>query len=139
MRVKRYKQLKKLSAGSKEYVIYRSNIPVEKAEEMNLGDDELLLVLARKPEWYHLMNWRDKDNQEILWPRIPEKIRIELCSIGLAPQELCPKKYIPIIIHALEKELENLGLDPSKPITLEELKKKILEKTMIAKPVSQPP
>ncbi len=128
IRVKKYHQRKRLPGGEKEYVIYRASIPVKKAEEMGLDDDELLLVLARKPEWYHLMNWEDKDNREILWPRIPEKIRIELCSLRLAPQELCPKKHVPIIIHAPEKELKKLGLNPNKPITLEELEKKILEK-----------
>ena len=126
--VKKYRQRKRLPGGEREYIIYRASIPIKKAEEMKLGDDELLLVLARKPEWYHLMNWEDKDNKEILWPRIPEKIRIELCSLGLAPKELCPKKHVPVIIHIPEKELEKLGLDPNKSIILEELEKKILEK-----------
>ena len=42
----------------------------------------------------------------------PEKIRIELCSLGLAPKELCPKKHVPVIIHIPEKELEKTRSRP---------------------------
>ncbi len=129
---------KKVRAKGKEYIQHYINLPkwlAMKLYEMAEEDPETelpVVMLVAPAEWYHGILWEEMP--ERAWKTIPEKARQELEALGLSRE---PQK--PVYIVATENEIKELGLDPSKPITLEELKKKILEKTMIAKPVSQPP
>ena len=129
-RVKAEKQRKKLRSGEeKEYIIYRITIPGEEAKKLGLNPEEenLLLVKLARPRWYHLMNYSDQDVIEALWKKLPTWIKAELCSNKLAPEKLC-SQYQTITLVMTQQEIKELGLDLNKPITLEELKKKILEK-----------
>lgn len=89
LRVRALRQRKKLSSGEeKEYMVYRVTLPKEMVEKLGLEDGDLVLVIAKKPKWYHLLNWNDPEIQEKLWKHLPEEARKELVELGLAPKEL---------------------------------------------------
>ncbi len=89
LRVKALRQRKKLSSGEeKEYMVYRVTLPKEMIEKLGLEDGDLALVIAKKPKWYHLLNWYDPEIQEKLWKHLPEEAKKELVELGLAPKEL---------------------------------------------------
>ncbi len=89
LRVKAIRQRKKLSSGEeKEYMVYKVTLPKEMVEKLGLEDGDLVLVIAKKPKWYHLLNWSDPEIQEKLWKHLPEEAKKELIELGLAPKEL---------------------------------------------------
>ncbi|NPA98910.1 MAG: hypothetical protein GXO43_05975 [Crenarchaeota archaeon] len=95
LRVRCYKQVKQLKNQAKTYYTYRATIPRETAEKLGLQDDELVLCLVKRPEWYHIIDWTDKDNQKHLWPKLPDRAKQELCQLGLAPKHLCTDMKTP--------------------------------------------
>ncbi len=118
---------KKVRVKGREYIQHYINLPkwlAMKLYEMANEDPEAelpVVMLVAPAEWYHGILWEEMP--ERAWKTIPEKARKELEALGLSP-----KSYKPVYIVATEEEVEELGLDPNKPITLGELKKKILEK-----------
>ncbi len=131
---------KKAGARGKTYLQYVATIPKPVALELyrrakEKEDTELPVIALISPaEWYHGLLWYKMKNT---LPRLPKNIKKELTALGINPED----KDQTVLVIAKKKQLEQLGLDPSKPITLDEIMKKILEKTIkpaIVKSVSQP-
>lgn len=126
-RVRGERQRKKLRSGVvKEYTVYRITIPREVVEKLSLEPEveELVLVRLAKPRWYHLLNYSDRDIVETLWEKLPLWTKLELCSNNLAPEKLC-SQYYTVTLVLTKQEIQKLGINPDKPITLEELKNKL--------------
>ncbi len=89
LRVKALRQRKKLSSGEeREYLVYKTTLPKEMVEKLGLKDGDLVLIMAKKPKWYHLLNWNDPEIQEKLWKHLSREAKKELIELGLAPKEL---------------------------------------------------
>jgi len=120
---------KKAGARGKTYIQYVVTIPKPVALELyrmaGAEKDEAFNVIAllSPAEWYHGLLWHRMKN---VLPRLPEKIKMELSALGINPED----QDETVLVIAKKKQLEELGLDPTKPITLVELLKKILEKKM---------
>ncbi len=118
---------KKARVKGREYIQHYINLPKWLATKLYevAGEDldvELPVVMLISPaEWYHGILWEEMP--ERAWKTIPEKAKKELEALGLSRE---PHK--PVYIVATEEEIKELGLDPNKPITLKEIKNKILEK-----------
>ena len=127
---------KKAGARGKTYLQYVVTIPKPVAEELyRMADEQLdnplqLIAILSPAEWYHGLLWNKMENT---FRRIPEDIRKELTALGINPED----KDETILVIAKRKQLEQLGLNPDKPVTLEELTKKILEKTSTMKTILQ--
>ncbi len=125
---------KKAGARGKTYLQYVVTIPKPVALKLYemIGeepDTTLTLTTYLSPApWYTGLLWSKNDKT---YKRLPPDIKKELTALGINPED----QDETILIIAKKKQLEKLGLDPSKPITLEELEKKILEKHA-KKPVS---
>ncbi len=103
--------------------------PQAKDPETGEPADEIPVVLLMAPaDWHHLLVWRA---DSWLWNRIPRLARQELEALALDP-----KGEETILIPAKKNQLEKLGLDTSKPITLEDLKKALEKKA--ARPAVTP-
>ncbi len=89
LRVKALRQRKKLSSGEeREYLVYKTTLPKEMVEKLGLKDGDLVLIMAKKPKWYHLLNWSDPEIKEKLWKHLSREAKKELIELGLAPKEL---------------------------------------------------
>ncbi len=120
---------KRLKTGEKEYVTYRINLPTSLAKSLDLtGGDTILLVALKHPRWYHLFDWSNPEVLREVLPRLTEGEKLELCAT-LAPQTVCRGKR-PHILVANPEELRQLGLDPSRPVTLEDLEEAIKRKVL---------
>ncbi len=125
---------KKIRSKGKEYLQYYVNLPKKIAEKLySLAkedmDVELPVVMFVAPaEWYHGILWEEMP--ERAWKTIPSRVREELEALGLGRS-----KRKPVLIAATEEELRELGLDPTKPITLRELKRKIIEQIKKTTPI----
>ena len=118
--VKPYRQRKRLASGKvREYTIYRVNMPKELAEKLGLEGEDIILAFILRPRWFHLFDWSNPEVAGELLPRLTREERLELCAT-LAPETVCRGKK-PHLLLASPQELRELGLDPSKPITLEDL------------------
>ncbi len=118
---------KKVRIRNREYIQHYINLPkqlvvklYEMAEE-DPGTELPVVILIAPAEWFHGILWEEMPKRA--WKTIPEKARKELEALGLS-REQCK----PVYIIAMEEEIKELGLDPNKPITLKELKEKILGK-----------
>ncbi|MCE4625340.1 MAG: hypothetical protein F7C35_05695 [Desulfurococcales archaeon] len=136
---------KRLKSGVKEYVTYRITIPQEAAQALGLEGEAALIVTLERPRWYHLFNWGDPEIAGELWERLTETQRRKVCLKGLAPRELCGGRQ-PITILADPDRLRELGLDPEKPLTLEDVVERVRERVreelrreLGAKPTEAPP
>ncbi|MEB3773671.1 MAG: hypothetical protein GSR86_01930, partial [Desulfurococcales archaeon] len=111
---------KRLKEGIKEYITYRINLPASVASNLGLtGGDAILLVALKHPRWFHIFDWGSPEVLEEVLPRLTERERLELCAT-LAPESVCNGRK-PHILVADPDRLKSLGLDPEKPITLEDL------------------
>ncbi len=120
---------KRLKTGEREYVTYRINLPTSLAKSLSLtGGDTILLVALKQPRWYHLFDWSSPEVLREVLPRLTEREKLELCAT-LAPQTVC-KGRRPHILVASPEELRQLGLDPSRPITLEDLVEAVRRKVL---------
>ena len=120
---------KKVKSKGKEYIQHYINIPkrfsrmlYEEAGENPEAELPVLMIVA-PAEWYHGILWDEMP--ERAWKTIPDKIRQELEVLGLSRK---PRKTV--FIAATEEELKELELKPNSIITLEKLKRKIIEETM---------
>jgi len=132
---------RRVKAKGREYIQHIIYIPRPIAKTLytlaeRSPEEELpILALITPATWFHVLNWKQEPIHA--YNQLPREIKLELQALGLAPKH----EHMPLTILAKPQEIKELGLDPSKPITLEEIMKKILEKTMkpaIVKPVSQP-
>ena len=85
-----------------------------------LGVELPIVVFMAPADWFHGILWEEMP--ERAWRTIPVDVRRELESLGLGRSS----ERI-VYVAARESEVKELGLDPSKPITLEDLKEKIVE------------
>ena len=102
------------------YHQYTLNIPrsllPRLLEEAGASEGQVLpltIILAASP-WHHLIDWKSMPRGA--WNDLPEKIRKELESLGLDPQG-----DGRVLIPARPEDLGQLGLDPEKPVTLEDV------------------
>lgn len=123
LRVRAEKQRKKLRSGEeRDYVVWRTTIPREAAEELGLdleADEEVLVATLEVPDWPLLLLYHNPETRR-LWGRLPPEAKAKACQLGHAPQELC-KDYKTVTLIASEDELERLGIEPGQTITLKEL------------------
>ena len=116
-----YKARKKLKSGEREYTTHRITIPVEAARRLGLGEGATaLIVTLEEAKWYHLLDWSNPEVARELWNKLTREQQLRVCQAGLAPPELC-NNHKPTTILARPEDLQQLGLDPEKPITLEDL------------------
>ena len=128
-RVAAVRTRKRLRSGEeKTYTTYKITIPQNMVEELGLEPGAILGAQVARLRWYHLLNYEDPDVQRWLWDRLPAYARAEVCMLGLATEKLC-RDYRTITVIASEEELRKLGLEPGQPVTLRELREKLLEKT----------
>ena len=108
---------KRLSDGTvKEYPAWRLTIPIHAAEQLGLDPgtgDEMLLVLAARLRWWHLL-----DHDEEAWNQLPEETRAEICLARLRKD--CPETSYAVILGTPE-ELKQLGLEPGETIHAKKL------------------
>ena len=130
---------KKAGVRGKTYLQYIATIPKPVALELyrRAGEDSNtrlhVIALLSPAEWYHGLLWSKMKNT---LSKLPENIRKEMTALGIEPSS----EEETVLVIAKKKQLEQLDLDPSKPITLKELKEKIIEKTLkTVTPVSQSP
>ena len=117
---KPYRMRKRLKTGEeREYTGYRIILPRRLVEELGLEGEAPLVARLEVAEWYHLLDWTVPENKA-LWRRLPEKARLDLCSKKLAPEDLCTHTETLTVL-ARPEDLQQLGLDPEKPITIEDL------------------
>ncbi len=132
--VKPYRARKRLASGEeRSYITYRITLPKDFAEKLGLKDDaeDLLLALLVKPRWFHLFDWSNPEVVEEVLPRLTEDEKRILCAT-LAPESVCGRAK-PHILIADPEELRELGLDPDKPLTLEDLLKTLEKKLATTK------
>ena len=112
---------KRVKAKGREYRQYYINMPRQLAEAIleragreppEPGSTGILLTAIVTPSpWYHALDW-----SSIPMDDLPEKIEKEIKALGLHQLDK-PLTLIP----ADPEKLRQLGLDPEKPITLEDL------------------
>ncbi len=132
---------RRVKAKGKEYVQHIIYIPRSIAKTLYsharipLREELPVITMIAPTAWYHVLNWKEEPVHA--FNQLPQDIKLELEALGLAPKH----EYIPLTILAKPQEIKELGLDPGKPVTLREFKKKIIEKTVkptIVKSLSQP-
>ncbi len=124
---------KRVRAKGREYVQYYISVPKPIAEALaqgdlpELGGDGLLLTIYSAPSpWFHALNWSTLPMRDL-----PEGIEKEIKALRL--HELGkPLTLIP----AKPEDIKQLGLDPEKPITLEDLVEAV-RKRVQAEPQAQ--
>ena len=125
---------KKVRSRGREYLQHYINLPKKIAGKLYelAGEDmdtELPVVMIIAPaEWYHGILWEEMP--ERAWKTIPARARRELESLGLSRN---PQKKV--LIAADEEEIRKLGLDPTKPITLKDIERKIREQVKKTTPI----
>jgi len=128
---------KKAGAKGKTYLQYVATIPKPVALKLyeiagEKPDTTLTLTTYLSPApWYTGLLWSKNDKT---YKRLPPDIKKELTALGINPED----QDQTILVIAKKKQLEKLGLNPDKPITLEELQEKIIEKHIKKIAVSQP-
>jgi len=121
------KRVKLRSGETRVYEGYRVRIPKEVVEKLGLRGEATVLLQVARPQWYHLLDYREEPLRTRFKQIRRPWIKAEICLLGHAPEELCRDyKLLPVI--ASEEELRELGLEPGQPVTLRELREKLLEK-----------
>ncbi len=129
-----YKTRKKLRTGEKEYTTHRITIPVEAAKKLGLREGATaLIVTLEEARWYHLLDWNNPEVAEELWNKLTREQQLRVCQAGLAPPQLCDNRK-PITVLAKPEDMESLGLDPGKPVTLEDIIEAVKGKLPTTKP-----
>jgi len=120
-RVKR----RKTRVRGKEYERPDISVPREDLEWVLRGGKEAVaIVLLARASTVNLLDWAEEDE---LWRALPQEARTELYYHGQAPEK--PSSKV-VLIAAEEEELRRLGLDPLKPITLEDIIRAVREKIL---------
>ena len=125
-----YKARKRLKSGEREYTTHRITIPVKASKSLGLGERATaLIVTLEEAKWYHLLDWSNPEVARELWRKLSKEQQLRVCQADLAPPELCDN-HKPITILARPQDLQQLGLDPEKPITLEDLVNAVRRKVL---------
>ena len=135
---------RKVRSKGREYWQYNIPLPAGLARRLlaRAGEEPgtllpLTIIMGPSP-WYHLIKWSAPESNS-LYQRIPRRYRREIEALGLRGGD-------PIVlVPARPEQLRELGLDPEKPITLEDLVEKIKERVreelrreLRAKPAASP-
>ncbi len=80
-----------------------------------------MITLLSPVSWYHVLKWREEPIHA--YRELPERIKLELEALNLSPEG----GHQTLTVLAKPEELKRLGLNPEKPITLEELKRRMIE------------
>ena len=103
-------------AKGREYERAYVRVPPETAARIAGGKRKTYVVaLIGRASHLHAQYWDTRDDP--LWPRLDPQLRRELEVLGntaWSPGEV-------ILIPATRRELEELGLDPSQPVTLDSI------------------
>jgi len=110
---------KRVKAKDREYVQYYINVPKRLAHTILAGRNPpepggpgvLLTVLATPSTWFHALDW-----SQIPLADLPERVRKEIEALGLDKLD-----QETILIPATRDQVEQLGLDPDQPLTLEDV------------------
>ncbi len=110
---------KRVKAKGREYAQYYINVPKSLAEALLQGREPpapggpgvLLTVLATPSPWFHALDW-----SQLPLADLPERVRREIEALGLDKLD-----QETILIPATRDQLEQLGLDPDQPLTLEDV------------------
>ena len=120
------KRVKLRSGETRVYESYRVRIPKEVVERLGLRGEATVLLQVARPRWYHLINYKEEPFRSRFRQIKKPWVKAEICLLGGAPEELCRQyRLLPVI--ASEEELRELGLEPGQPVTLEELRRKLME------------
>ena len=129
---------KRVKAKGREYRQYYINLPRQLAEAIleTAGREPpepgtsgvLLTVIVTPSPWYHALDW-----SSIPMDGLPERIEKEIKALGLHQLDK-PLTLIP----ADPDKLRQLGLDPEKPVTLEDLEE-ALRRKLLAETQAQSP
>ena len=108
-----------------KYKRAHARIPLDIAESLAGGKKRTYaVILIGKATHLHAQYWDTKD--DIIWSRLDPLIREELEVLGST--EWSPDEVI--LIPADPERLRRLGLDPERPITLEDLEEAIKRKVL---------
>ena len=103
-----------------------AKIPIEIAEQIAREKKSThVVVLIGKASHLHAQYWETQD--DILWKRLDPKIREELEILGNT--EWSPSMVT--LIPATREQLEELGLDPSQPVTFQDIVEAIQRKLLV--------
>ena len=100
------------------YLPRRVALKVYEMADRKPGQEVPLIVLLAPADWYHVLAWKPMD---WVWPKLPERTRLELEALGLGPK---PTPEVVTVL-ATREEVEKLGIDVEKPITLKELARRL--------------
>ena len=118
------KRVRLRSGEERVYEGYRVRIPKEVVEKLGLQGEATILLLAARPRWYHLLDYREEPLRSRFREIRKPWVKAEICLLGGAPEELCRGyRLLPVI--ASEEELRELGLEPGQPVTLRELRERL--------------
>jgi len=107
---------------SKGHTYYQYTINVPRSllprllEEASAEEGQILplTILVAASPWHHLIDWAQMPPNA--WNDLPDHVKRELDALGLDPEN-----GERILIPARPEQLRELGLDPEKPITLEDV------------------
>ena len=69
---------------------YSVGIPIKIARRLGLRKgDKVLVVISKKLDWYHLIDWYNNPKARELWQFVPREGKIFLCESNAAPVTLC--------------------------------------------------
>jgi hypothetical protein len=68
----------------KNYFIYRVNLPASASKDLKIGEEDYLLINARKAEWYHLLDW---PTMKKTWDKLPLSVKNDIVTSGLSTPE----------------------------------------------------
>ena len=120
------KRVKLRSGETRVYESYRVRIPKEVVERLGLRGEATVLLQVARPRWYHLVNYKEEPFRSRFRQIKKPWVKAEICLLGGAPEELC-RQYRLLSVIVSEEELRELGLEPGQPVTLEELRRKLME------------
>jgi len=65
---------------NQDYFVYRITVPKEEAQMLEIGNEDYLLIIARKAKWYHMLKW---DEMPETWNLLPEEVQQEVKELHM--------------------------------------------------------
>ena len=117
-----------LKGEKRSYERYIINVPRELGERLNPRGEKKVPILAylTRP-WIHQLIRLDPEDP--IYMGLPAEAKTELYYQGLDPQKKPQGRTI--FIAAEEEKIKQLGLDPTKPITLDDILEAIQRKLLV--------
>ncbi len=107
-----------VKGGEKIYERYIINVPPELGKKLNPRGEKKVPILAylTRP-WIHQLIQLDPEDP--IYRNLPTEAKVELYYQGLDPLE--KPRGTTVFIAAEEEKIKQLGLDPTKPITIDDI------------------